>query len=338
MIDKAQLTQSAYADFATRERIIEILGVKGVTVQDGGLFNSILKLNAGNRDYYFKQYLDGVHNETYSHIPNLPANVRMNLAVEVQQLANKIVRNLANVNVPDILHVDEVSNSFLMESAVSNDSFYSTLESGDLKFGPINSLAFFLASFHSSTFRSHDNKAESRNRVFRDFKLKIQYEDIALLFDENTANKIIECVAAYKQTNDCILHGDLNSRNILTTNDEISVIDFEQSHTGSPVYDVAYILCEILISLYVYGRENITEYLKSFYTIYTGLFPEFVKTNQSQNLLCHLGVQVIYRFLGPSRNHWTAYVDESHKAELIELSQEMIHSESEFCDFFQRFK
>lgn len=338
MIDKAQITQNAYADFASRERIVEILGIKSVSVQDGGLFNSILKLNSGDRDYYFKQYLDGLYNETYSHIPNLPANARMNLAVQVQQLANNITLKLANVDVPEILHVDDVSNSFIMDSAISNDSFYATLESGGLQFGTINSLAFFLASFHGSTFRSHDNTAESRNSVFRDFKLKIQYEDIASQFGESTAKKIIECVQSYKETHDCILHGDLNSRNILTSNNDISVIDFEQSHTGSPAYDVAYILCEIFISLYVHQREKITEYLSRFYLVYTELFPAFVKTNQQESLLCHLGIQVIYRFLGPSRNHWTAYVNETHKAELIDLSEEMIHSELDFCDFFQRFK
>jgi hypothetical protein len=47
-----------------------------------------------------------------------------------------------------------------------------------------------------------------------------------------------------------------NSRNIIASELEIRVIDFEQSHLGTPAYDLSYILCELLISMETFGAGS----------------------------------------------------------------------------------
>lgn len=326
-IDKDRLDDCCHVVRKVAGRLGESLDIVRISQQNGGLFNYLLRVETGHRIFFFKQYLDGVSNALFQ-LPNVPASSRSQLAYEVQCIALAASSEILPGAVPAVLYYDTERNALLMSEANGDTPLIELLGAGFISSQLSTSLPTWLALLHQKTYGVYTADSLFGNRTFRDFKLGLQYDDIAARLDTDAARRVIACKTEYMGQARCVTHGDINSRNILLNDRCLSIIDFEQSHLGTPVYDRAYILCEIYISLVAAGQETrFLEFLESFLDTYLATFDRESKMQIDEELTCHFAVQVIYRFWGPSRRSWTYYVDDGAAERVVKLARRMLLAE-----------
>lgn len=303
------------------------MNVVRISSQSGGLFNYLLRVETEQSTFFFKQYLDGVSNKTFR-LPDIPASSRSRLAYDVQQIACEASQGVLNGAVPAVLFFDRDRNAMLMCGADGDTPLIDLLSTGNTS--PLIStvLPRLLAHLHQKTYGVYDADSLFGNRLFRDFKLGLQYDGIAARLDTGEACRVKACREMYMMQSRCVTHGDINSRNILLNRHCLTIIDFEQSHLGTPAYDLAYILCEIFISMMAAGQEGrFSKFLNSFLDAYSAVFKREPRAQLDAELTCHFAVQVIYRFWGPSHRSWTFYVDGASQRRILTLARKLLLSD-----------
>ena len=253
-----------------------------------------------------KQYLDKNVSSVFAPPPSPKAD-RAELAYQVQMMAHRYTPEL----VPQVW-LDRSSCTLIVEGVSNPKELIHYFAAGELRKPALVQMAQVLGHLHQQTFnRPICAEPLYRNEVFRDYKLGLQYDQIADQMDGVTAAAVRKLAAEYRQQQFCVLHGDPNSRNVILdqATGVVGVIDFEQSHVGNPVYDLAYILSEVCISGLFFQRPDLGEVVAAFLDEYLRVF----KAAQAipgfyADLAQHLAVQMIYRFLGPSKAAWTFYI------------------------------
>jgi hypothetical protein len=300
--------------------------------QRGGLFNIVYKVQSECDIWFFKRYVDAKVSTVFSP-PEIPANLRAELAYRTHILCRN--ESLEHNHVPAVyLHQD--TNSLLIRGIPNGVDFIEMLASGlnvNRIVSCINDIATCLACLHRVSYLNSYYIEEPLfcNTRFRDFKLEIQYDHIAAKLGGPLGKSIIDLVKRYKCQYLSVLHGDINSRNIILNSivdEEVGVIDFEQSHVGNPIYDMAYILSEIFIS----GISNDLDLKKLVYVFFNSYiisFPGFPIGKYKNDFVLHLATQIIYRFLGPSHNSWTYYVGELQKITIMDYAINMLKTGSD---------
>ena len=302
--------------------------------QKGGLFNKVYKIEYGKKSWYIKRYLKQNTSSVFTP-PKISPERRSKLAFEVQKecyCLNKIDRL-----VPNVFH-DIETNTLIIEGMPNPMPMIDLIAINKITKNHGAYISKTIALLHKKFTRHlYCSTAIYQNTEFRDFKLKLQYEEIANELGQEYSSIIINLLTQYKTELITVLHGDLNSRNIIVNGFKLSdlgIIDFEQSHIGNPIYDISYFLCEIYISCLYYNNINLLqEYVNTFLQTYTDINNTFSLKEYSKDLKLHLAVQIIYRFLGPSKKSWTFYVKE--KTSIINFAKKILSSNKEdYIDHF----
>lgn len=326
------------SDFTALEpQIVKMLSVgfakcSDLTRIEGGLFNDIYRWVVGKENetghevaYYLKQYQNS-HRSNVFMPPAIDKKIRCSLAFKVHRLFNTINDDL---NITTRIHQMEQYDLLVIQGVNHAKPLIDYLASGEILGQPLALLMKGIARLHLTGAKQAFIKDEFyANTVFRDYKLQLQYYDLAagLEADADLKRAIITLADRYKTQKYTVLHGDLNSRNIIVNAQDKSfgVIDFEQSHIGHPVYDLAYILAEVYMSCLYHGLDAdvlvsrlLQAYAKSNATIDVGrIMGEFKK---------HLGVQILYRLYGPSKASWSFYMsDAERRLQIIEAAKALI--------------
>lgn len=296
-------------------------GIKNAKIQNGGLFNNLIFFEANGKKYIFKQYMNQAKNEIYK-IPNISKEIRYTLALDIQELIYKIFLNEDNIIIPSIFSKNFETTSFIMDF-MEGHTFINFLEKGSFTLEHIKNISSFLGKLHQDTYLEYNKNEIYKNEKFRNFKLELQYDNLKDFVTIDVYEIIMKIKEDYLLNPICVLHSDLNSRNILIDNENIVIIDFEQSHIGSPEYDLAYIFSEIYMSS-IFHKLDINAISKNFLDSYFDIFNRIDRKNIEIKFKKHLGIQIIYRIFGPSRAHWSYYLDESTKEHLINISKKFI--------------
>lgn len=293
--------------------------------QTGGLFNSLFRVFTTAGVFYVKQYLENTTNKIYGNLPDIPAKDRSELARLVQQMAVECNVKSDEPVIPEILFYDADRWTLVMAAAAADGVLIDCLAKGLIPEAFWEKLPVALAKLHAGTYNHSERNNLLANRIFRDFKLALQYDGIAGFLTEDECQILFEAKRLHAASSACVLHGDLNSRNILIDDHRLGVIDFEQSHLGDPAYDLAYILSEIYISLSAHGREaEICPAIGRFLDNYCEEFTAVSRQELEMRITPHLSAQVLYRFWGPSRASWTFYVDEQKRATIIHQARQLL--------------
>ena len=322
---------------AVTRRGLQLAGeaVVHVTREPGGLFNFVLRVETSGGVVFFKQYLDDVPNPTYN-LPKIPASARAQLACDVQRIAADATRSLGQDVVPEIIHFDDARCAFLMAKAAGERPLIDDLSAGQRPAAFVARLPQALAMLHQATYHRFAPGSGYANTAFRDFKLGLQYDDVARKLDPEEAAAVIRCKERYQQRAECITHGDLNSRNIIIGSDTIGVIDFEQAHLGAPAYDLAYILCEVLISLETAGAgKDAPAVFGEFLDHYFAWFDAATRASVESEVTQHLAIQTLYRFWGPSRGSWTFYVDDASRTRLLARARTLLMAQGPVSELLE---
>ncbi|QEC73993.1 phosphotransferase [Arachidicoccus ginsenosidivorans] len=212
------------------------------------------------------------------------------------------------------------------------------LASGEVLWEPLALLMTGIGRLHSIRAKEvFINNELYENTSFRDFKLQLQYYDLAAGMEASSALKssIIDLADRYKTQKYTLLHGDLNSRNVIINSKDNSfgVIDFEQSHVGNPIYDLAYILSEVYMACLYHGID-MDATMHRLIQAYTKSNTTFDLKNHWVEFKKHLGVQILYRLHGPSKASWSFYMtDMKKRAHIIEVAKLMIMQRMQFGEW-----
>lgn len=300
--------------------------------QTGGLFNHVLRVEDGKtgRTWFLKQYLDKNVSAVFSP-PKIPKESRADLAFKVHDMARDFAAaaTLGSVSVPVVKKEGEV---LVIDGIQNPRELIHDFVEGRPTSQNLGDVGTVLGGLHQETFEKDRYTKDPlfQNTEFRDFKLTLQYYNIA---DQSsltpTESQAVRSLCdVYKTQAHCVLHGDINSRNIILSESADSqggVIDFEQSHVGHPAYDLSYILCESFISGMYHGSSaKMAEGIKQCLESHSRVFDWDQLPDMEEEFGKHLALQAVYRFLGPSRASWTHYIEESKKAPIIEFCLKML--------------
>lgn len=291
-------------------------------VEAGVWNNYILKIEISGKTYYFKEYRKLVDIPNYTP-PNISARKRANIAYAAQSMASNTFKNGYRLT-PNILSYDDTA--FIMEAIPETNHLLSYLSRGECPDSIIKDLPMGLAAFHTPASSKVREASLWRDNRFRNYKLQLQYYNGIEQLSSYQGKIIKRFTDDYKKISRCIVHGDLNSKNILLASDEKAyVIDFEQAHLGSPAYDLAFILSELYIASIMFTNNIYFQDLcRVFAERYLNSLQGYDTPAIAREATIHLAMQVLYRFNGPSRAVWTSYVDKSSKQEATERVKSFI--------------
>lgn len=293
--------------------------------QKGGLFNHVLKATeeTTNRTWYLKQYLDK-KTSTIFNPPEIPAARRADLAYKTQKLSYELNQGKTrHLKVCDVEN-DQQTNTLIVEGVPQPTELIYQLQTDT----DINALAKdtgkILGQLHTATLDKTSYQTDLyKNTKFRDFKLELQYEKLAdhPTMNEQQSQTIRSTLYEYKNMQRCVLHGDINSRNIITSKTHPGgIIDFEQAHLGHPAYDLAYILSEIHIAAQHHNSTKLKQAAETCLAAHSTTFSWDKTPDIEQQLNQHLPIQILYRFLGPSHKSWTSYITNQQQKPIIQTA------------------
>lgn len=107
-----------------------------------------------------------------------------------------------------------------------------------------------LATWHSSTVdvARLPSRVRQASGAFEQLRIDPFYRTVA-----NRAPEVADVVLAMADTmrtrRTCLVHGDFSPKNVLVNSDgrTLWVIDFEVTHVGDPAFDLAFLLCHLLL-------------------------------------------------------------------------------------------
>jgi len=285
--------------------VLAALGAPGELVireVTGGLFNRVLRIDAPGRAFYYKQFTERARLAAFPPLPTSPWQ-RWLVAARCQANAARCAAG-GEVRVPALVGTDEARCHVVMEASAGTLLFDAIVAGGATPAvrRAVGRVLGWLARLHRdpppelATLVAH-------SAAFKHYKVDLQYE--RLLPELGGARAAgARFIAQYLAAEHDLLHGDLNSRNILVGGDgAVTVIDFEQGQVGDGVYDVAYLLSELVIACLRDGRDPapVIAELGAAYA------PDAPPARERQ-LRTHLAFQVLYRLVGPSRQIWTGHL------------------------------
>lgn len=290
---------------------------------DAGVWNNVvIEAVTPQQTYYFKQYCEFTNIPNYSP-PRIPAEQRAQVAQIAQTAAAESFIDSYRL-VPAVLARDDTA--FVMEAVPEADNLLGYLSSGQCPEAITTALPAALARFHNAARSAHYIDTPLRDNRFRDYKVDLQYHNVAQSLIPEKGQILGDFAEWYKQQQECIVHGDLNSKNVLITpGGTAHVIDFEQAHLGTPAYDLAFILSELFIAEVQHNQNPAFHNLsRVFAECYLGTLECYDRSMVAKEATLHLAAQIIYRFKGPSHKVWTSYVAGEIREKVLEKATTLI--------------
>lgn len=297
------------------DAVIEFLGgnrIQSISEMDGGLFNRVYRMTAANTEYYLKCFGE---NAKFAGFPNLPtsAAARLYIAATCHRHAYRLstARRELGVRVP-VLAMADAEWMFVLMEAAEGQLFYDQLHQPEWdgnRHIALQHIVRWLGYFHKEGPEEKE-KIKQASSAFKSYKIDLQYTRLLPHLPTAAIPRAERFIESYLAGNTHLLHGDLNSRNLLiNSKGKIAVIDFEQGQLGDGLYDLAYLLSEAAIALLNSG-QNPHEYLADAFNLYIGINPLCGEAafGPILSFRIHLAFQILYRLAGPSRKIWTGHL------------------------------
>jgi len=279
----------------------------------GGLFNRVVQVQSAAGTTYLKRFTDTASSGDF---PPLPARAaeRCLVASRWHDLALDASAREPRVAVPLLVAVEPALDIVAMEQAQGEPLYDVLVGDGPGADTALHAVAAWLGVLHSLPLEPRPQLLDA-SRPFKAFKIELQYTQVLSKLPPGLRKAGEHFAADYLQRTEEPVHGDLNSRNILSANGKVSVIDFEQGHFGEGVYDLAYLLSEYMIrDLRLDVDPEAT--IAAAWVGYCSARNQALDAEAWRRLRLHLGFQTLYRLVGPSHRVWTGYLDELIKDEL----------------------
>jgi aminoglycoside phosphotransferase (APT) family kinase protein len=151
--------------------------------------------------------------------------------------------------VPRVLDRDPERCALVVERAPSDwGDWKSLLLSGSVDESRAAALGSLLSRWHAETFHGHrlSERLHQRER-FDALRVEPYYRTIAQRVPE-VSGAVLAYADEMVARRLCLVHGDFSPKNVLVGGGpDLWVIDFEVAHLGDPAFDVAFLLCHLML-------------------------------------------------------------------------------------------
>ncbi len=256
----------------------------------GGVSNVVLAVRDAERDVVVKQALAKLRVEEEWYAPEGRAMV--------EAAALELVGELTPGAVPRLVDRDPQRHSLTVERAPRGwRDWKGLLLGGEQQPWVAARLGELLATWHSATLapRALPEELESASH-FEHLRLAPYYATVAAKAPE-LAPDVLGLAEQLRQRRTCFVHGDFSPKNVLVGGRALWVVDFEVAHRGDPTFDVAFMLCHLVLkSIHLPGcAERLDACALAFARAYepgTGGAPELSWPYVSSHVACLLLARV----------------------------------------------
>ena len=223
-------------------------------------------------------------------------------------------------NVPRLISRSDEELAIAIELAAADmhDWRYSML-SGIVEPEVGTTLGKVLATWHTKTrARALPTRiAAGKKRLF-DLRAGAFYGGMARMWPE-FAPLINELSAELMESQECAVHGDFSPKNVLHGPSGTWVLDFEVTHQGAPVFDVAYMCAHLNLKAIalVAHRDLVAQTVQNFlhsYSLHAGVIP--------QNVSSHTGTIMAVRVAGISQVN---YLSDDQRERAVVRAKELLN-------------
>ena len=238
------LNKDTVVKYLTDKKVISSSDKAEVEVLTGGVSNVVLAITTANQKLVLKQALAEL-----AVTEKWLADPRRAI---VEADAIKLFNQLSPDQVPKLIFLDPERFILVLERVPVG----STVWKSDLLAGVINpdvgaSLGKTLATWHNYGEVTASAKIKfMEDKLFEQLRIDPFYRFVAAKNPqiEVAIRKLINELEGDKTT---IVHGDFSPKNIMVSmHDQIYILDFEVTHVGNPVFDLAFLIAHLLCKFF----------------------------------------------------------------------------------------
>ena len=238
------LDQDSVVDYLISKEVISASDSAQVEVLTGGVSNVVLAITTATKKLVLKQALAELAVSEKWEADQRRAIVEAN--------AIELFNQLSPAQVPKLVFLDPERFILVLERVPTG----STVWKSDLLAGIINPevgrlLGNTLATWHNYGEVTPSAKIKfMEDSLFEQLRIDPFYRFVA---DKNpqiqvAIRKLINELEGDKTT---IVHGDFSPKNIMVSmNDQVYILDFEVTHVGNPVFDLAFLIAHLLCKFF----------------------------------------------------------------------------------------
>lgn len=229
-----------------------VLGPEGAEVEvlSGGVSNVVLGLSSPGRSLVVKQALAKLR------VPDEWFAPEERAMAEADALS--LAGRLAPANVPRVIDRDPFYNVVVLERAPRHwRDWKSLLLEGEIG-PPVGArLGSLLACWHKATAGPRPLPASLEDgRGFEALRVDPYYRTVARRAPA-LAEPVLSLSGKLLERKVCLVHGDFSPKNVLVGPEGLWVVDWEVAHRGDPAFDVAFMLCHLVLkSLHMPGHAG----------------------------------------------------------------------------------
>jgi 5-methylthioribose kinase len=219
--------------------------------------------------------------------------------------------------IPEILFEDRENYLFAMEAVAADHAVWK----GELLAGRVESsiareAGKYLGAIHRHTAGDADLHCRFGDReVFIELRVDPFYRHLARVHADVAApiERMIEEMFA---TQVCLVHADFSPKNILITNGEVALVDFETGHFGDPAFDLGFFLSHLLLKtvLFAQRRDEFLGLAREFLTCYFAEVGDLGTIELQRRTISHLAGCMWSRIDATSR---VDYLPHDEQQELV---------------------
>jgi 5-methylthioribose kinase len=238
------LTEDTVVAYLIEKGIISATDKAEVEVLTGGVSNVVLAITTSDKKLVLKQALAELKVAEKWEADQRRAIVEAN--------AISLFHKLSPDQVPNLVFLDPERFILILDRVPVGSTVWKT----DLLDGVINPdvagvLGKTLAQWHNFGQTNKEARLQfMEDSLFEQLRVAPFYRFVAAKNDllKPAINKLISELEGDKTT---IVHGDFSPKNIMVRMDEqVYILDFEVTHVGNPVFDLAFLLAHLLCKLF----------------------------------------------------------------------------------------
>ena len=238
------LNKDTVVEYLISKNVIKNEDSPQVEVLTGGVSNVVLAITTSSQKLVLKQAL--------AELAVSEKWVADQRRAIVEADAIELFNRLTPTQVPKLVFLDPERFILVLERVPVG----STVWKSDLLAGVINpdiglKLGATLASWHNYGEKNAEVKIKfMEDSLFEQLRIDPFYRFVAAKNPqiEVSIRKLINELEGDKTT---VVHGDFSPKNIMVaTNDDVYILDFEVTHVGNPVFDLAFLIAHLLCKFF----------------------------------------------------------------------------------------
>ena len=313
------LTEDTVVAYLQSRGVISDTEKTTVEVLTGGVSNVVLAVQTPSKDLVLKQALAELKVAT-----KWEADQRRAI---VEAHAIETFHALSPQQVPALVDYDPDLFTLVLERVPHS----ATVWKSDLLEGTIYpeigaKLGHTLATWHNFGRGSEDSRMKfSEDLLFEQLRITPFYGTVAGK-NPSLSPRIMSLVKELKSEKTTLVHGDFSPKNIMISEEQdIYILDFEVTHTGNPVFDLAFLTAHLLCKFYRAQDSHNRGLLRQTAQDFLKAYDAESEIAHAPSLAWHTALIALARVEGTSLVN---YLDESAQIGLSRLCKSTLSTEA----------